>query len=162
MTTIPFGQIQAPDEVQPTLGEINQQINKFRMSQADPRCAFDGKIDTDLPKPPYVELPAPRGFDRVANVDLNFLATSKDLVNLQKRANELADRERYESSWEGLTIRRAVRDAMEALLGIPADLFGNTKPVPLAELLTKNNRLRGVGILLAVASALMILANAVP
>lgn len=158
MTTITFDQIPAPTDRRPTLDVINASINKLRMSQADPKCSFDAKMTTvtDLPKPPYVELPGPVD---VAG-DLNLLATSKDLMDMQKRATELAVKRKYESSWQGLTIRRAVEDAREAMLGIPADLFGNSKPLPLSEVLTKGNRLRGLGIILAVTAALLMLANA--
>ena len=157
MTTITFDQIPAPTDRRPTLDAINANINKLRMSQADPKCSFDSKMTaTDVPKTPYVELPDPVD----VGADLNLLATSQDLVDMQKRATELAARRKYESSWQGLTIRRGVADVREALLGIPADLFGNSGPLPLGEVLTKGNRLRGLGIILAVAAALLMLANA--
>ena len=156
MTTITFDLIPDPTNRRPTLDAINADINKLRMSQADPKCSFDAKLTVDVPKPPYLELPDPMD----VGSDLNLLATSKDLVDMQKRATELAAKRKYESSWQGLTIRRAVEDAKEALLGIPADLFGNSKPLPLGEVLTKGDRLRGVGIILAVAAALLMLANA--
>lgn len=157
MTTITFDQIPAPTNQRPTLDAINANINRLRMSQADPKCSFDTNLTADVvPKTPYLELPEPIG---VGN-ELNLLATSKDLVDMQKRATELAAKRKYESSWQGLTIRRAVEDAKEALFGIPADLFGNSKPLPLGEVLTKRNRMRGVGIILAVVATLLMLANA--
>jgi hypothetical protein len=154
MTTIAFDLIPDPTNRRPTLDAINADINRLRMSQADPKCSFDAKLTVEVPKPPYLQLPDP------IDVNGNLLVTSKDLVDMQKRATELAAKRKYESSWQGLTIRRAVADAREAMLGIPADLFGNSEPLPLGTLLTKGDRLRGVGILLAVAAALLMLANA--
>ena len=162
MTTIAFDQIPVPTNRRPTLDQINADVNRFRMSQADPKCSFDAKSTaTDqFPKPAYVELPDPVDVDSLAGVDLNLLATSQDLMDMQKRANELAVKRKYDSSWQGLTIRRAIADAREAMFGIPADLFGNSgNPLPLGELLTKNDRMRGVGIILAVVAALFMLVN---
>lgn len=81
---------------------------------------------------------------------LNRLATSKDLMELQKRANEDSRRRRVDASWRGLTIRRAVGDAGEAIFGTMADLHGNAPRVSAWDLLTRNDRLRGFGVLLIV------------
>ena len=60
------------------------------------------------------------------------------------------------SSMRGLTLRVALQDAREALLGIPADLYAGDGD--LAAVLTRNDRLRGLGVLALALGALLALA----
>ena len=56
-----------------------------------------------------------------------------------------------------MTIRNAVKDAYEALVGIPEDIYQNSGRISLKKLLVKNNRLRGLGVLLVVLSVVTML-----
>lgn len=144
----------AAKNVPTTLTNVNAAINKIRDSQADPSsCPYDSSLKaSDVPNVPYDELPLPRGIDSVANFDVNTLVTSKDMIKLQNGATAYHKKRRGESSWRSLTIRRAIDDAAEALTGIPNDIFGNTPPDSRTvwAIFTKNDRLRGMGILLVV------------
>jgi len=62
-----------------------------------------------------------------------------------------------ESTWRGLTLRMAVSDMAEALTGIPADIYKNNGNVSVKEIFTKNNRLRGLGLLFVLISVVSIL-----
>jgi hypothetical protein len=100
-------------------------------------------------------VPVPKGFDNVANLDLNNLATPRDVKKLQDQANKLAEQRYKESTWKGLTLRLAVSDMAEAITGIPNDIYKNNGKVSARELFTKNNRIRGLGlifILISIAS----------
>jgi hypothetical protein len=94
----------------------------------------------------YRNIPVPKGINNVASFDINNLATSKDIAKLQDEANAVVDKQYKESTWRGLTLRLAVKDTYEALTGIPADIYKNSGNVSLKNLLTRNNRLRGLGI----------------
>ncbi|AGE54823.1 hypothetical protein PBCVMA1D_188L [Paramecium bursaria Chlorella virus MA1D] len=99
---------------------------------------------------PFLDLdyfPVPKGFDNVGSLQLNNLATSEDVAKLQDQLNKLAEEKHKRSTWKGLTLRIAVEDMWEALSGIPTDIYDNSGRVTLKELLTKNDRLRGIGLL---------------
>lgn len=96
-----------------------------------------------------------KGFDGVANFELNNLATPENVAKLQNQANDLANQRYKESTWQGLTLRNAVSDVAETLTGIISDVYKNNGNVSIVEIFTKNNRIRGMGlifILIAVAS----------
>lgn len=107
---------------------------------------FPEKID-DQSFLNYRNIPVPKGINNVASFDLNNLATSEDIAKLQDDANKYVDKRYKESTWRGLTLRLAVKDVYEALTGIPEDIYQNSGKVSLKELVAKNNRLRGLGIL---------------
>ena len=92
---------------------------------------------------------------------LNWLATSEDIIRLQNAANEETARRLREASWKGFTIRMAARDVREAIFGILADAFGNTGPVTFREMVTKNHRLRGIGVVLIVLAGAWLLVDSV-
>jgi hypothetical protein len=109
---------------------------------------------------PYV--PVPKAIENVAGLQLNNLALPGDVAKLQNQANRLADERYKDAMWKGLTLRNAVRDMYEAISGIPADIYQNNGRIGLKKLLTKDNRLRGLGllfILFAMASILFITFN---
>jgi hypothetical protein len=104
---------------------------------------------------PY--MPVPKGFTNVGSLELNNLATPENVKKLQDQVNELAEKRYKESTWKGLTLRLAVSDMSEALTGIPADIYKNNGKVSAKELFTKNNRMRGLGLLFILISVVSIL-----
>lgn len=80
---------------------------------------------------------------------LNYGLTSPDTIaEMQRRANEKSDADVRRSSVAAMTYQSAVRDAYEALVGITADLAGNTPRKSIGDILGHGDRLRGVGVLL--------------
>ena len=62
-----------------------------------------------------------------------------------------------QSTVRGMTLRNSVQDMREAITGIFSDLYKNNMNVSVGELFTKDNRLRGLGLLLVLASLSYIL-----
>ncbi len=158
MTTIPFTprSIKAPEDARLTLQDIQTRINRLRMAQSQKTCSFDPAF-TDVsavPPPPYEDVPHPKNVNSVASFDLNTLATSKDIVNLQKQANAYADSVRSSLDLRNMTVKQALRDVYEATFGVIRDVYRNDGHVPLVPLLTKNNRMRGFGFLFVVLALL--------
>jgi hypothetical protein len=104
---------------------------------------------------PYV--PVPRAFTNVGSIQLNNLATAKDVTTLQNKVNRDAQKMYQQATVEGLTLRNGVQDMREAIVGIWADLYQNNMNVSVKDLFTKNNRLRGLGILFVLISLSVIL-----
>ena len=104
---------------------------------------------------PY--LPVPKGFTNIGSLELNNLSTPENVKKLQDQVNVLAEKRYKESTWRGLTLRMAVSDMAEALTGIPADIYKNNGNVGVKEIFTKNNRLRGLGLLFVLISIVSIL-----
>lgn len=104
---------------------------------------------------PY--MPVGKGFANVGSLELNNLATPENVKKLQDQVNVLAEKMYKESTWRGLTLRLAVSDMSEALTGIPADIYKNNGNVGVKEIFTKNNRLRGLGLLFVLVSVVSIL-----
>ena len=105
------------------------------------------------PAPTPTQPPAPT----LPAVDslLNYGLTSADkIAEMQRLANERADAEVRRSSVASMTYETAIKDAYEALVGITADLAGNTSRKSLGDILGHGNRLRGLGVLL-IAMALV-------
>lgn len=85
------------------------------------------------------------------------LTTPQEVASRQEQMNAEEDRRVARSSLEGLTLRTALEDVREVITGIPADLFGNSaEPLPLRDVLTKNDRLRGLGLLLLAVALLAV------
>ena len=109
---------------------------------------------------PYIDwpyLPVPKGFTNIANLELNNLANPADVKKLQDQVNALAEKRYKESTWRGLTLRLAVSDMSEAITGIIGDIYKNNGKVGVKDLFTKNNRLRGLGLLFILISTVSIL-----
>jgi hypothetical protein len=105
---------------------------------------------------PYV--PIPKGFENVGSFELNNLTTAKDIATLQDKVNKNAEMMYQQSTVRGLTLRNGVQDMREAITGIFTDLYKNDmKKVSVGGLFTKGNRLRGLGLLLVLASISYIL-----
>jgi hypothetical protein len=109
---------------------------------------------------PYIDwpyLPIPKGFTNIGSLELNNLSTPENVKKLQDQVNLLAEKRYKESTWRGLTLRMAVSDMAEAITGIPSDIYKNNGNVSAKELFTKNNRLRGLGLLFVLISVVSIL-----
>jgi len=109
---------------------------------------------------PFIDgayLPVGKGFENIGSLELNNLATPENVKQLQDQANQLAEKRYRESTWRGLTLRLAVSDMSEAIAGIFADLYKNNGSVSVRELFTKNNRLRGLGLLMILISVISML-----
>ena len=104
---------------------------------------------------PY--MPVPKGFTNVGSFELNNLATPENVKKLQDQVNALAEKRYKESTWKGLTLRLAVSDMSEAITGIFSDIYKNNGNVSAKELFTKNNRMRGLGLLFVLISVVSIL-----
>ena len=104
---------------------------------------------------PY--MPVGKGFTNIGSLELNNLATPENVKKLQDQVNALAEKRYKESTWRGLTLRLAVADMSEALTGIPADIYKNNGNVGVKEIFTKNNRVRGLGLLFVLISIVFIL-----
>lgn len=104
---------------------------------------------------PY--MPVPKGFTNVGSLELNNLATPANVKKLQDQVNALAEKRYKESTWKGLTLRLAVSDMSEAITGIISDIYKNNGNVGAKELFTKNNRMRGLGLLFVLISVVSIL-----
>jgi len=104
---------------------------------------------------PYV--PIPKAFENVGSFDLNNLTTAKDIATLQNKVNKDAEMMYQQSTVRGMTLRNSVQDMREAITGIFSDLYKNNMNVSVGELFTKDNRLRGLGLLLVLASLSYIL-----
>jgi len=109
---------------------------------------------------PFIDgnyLPVGKGFENIGKFELNNLATPENVKQLQDQANKLAEKQYKDSTWRGLTLRLAVSDMSEAITGIFADLYKNNGNVSIRELFTKNNRLRGLGLLMVLISVISML-----
>jgi hypothetical protein len=127
-----------------------------------------------LPQPLLKPLPQPQP---------NAMATPRQLQALEARARRREARRVSDAGLAGLTLPGALREAGEALVGIPRDAFagfgsnsgggsgfgsnsgggsggGGGREVPLAELLG-GNRLRGLGVLLVAVGLAGLLLDAV-
>lgn len=76
------------------------------------------------------------------------LTSAEDIANRQRRANLRIALAARRSSLAGLTLRVALDDVKEVLVGVPRDLFESRQPASLSSLFLKNDRLRGTGLLL--------------
>lgn len=75
------------------------------------------------------------------------LTSAEDIAARQVRADrEYTDRA-HRSSLAGLTLRTALEDLREVVVGIPSDLYGASGDLALWDVLTRNDRLRGLGLL---------------
>lgn len=70
------------------------------------------------------------------------------LIELSKQANERVATSNARSSLASLTYETAIEEAHEALVGLAADLAGNTPRKSLRDMFTHGDRLRGLGLLL--------------
>jgi len=83
------------------------------------------------------------------------LTSAQELAARQRQADADAEESSRRSGLGGLTIRTALQDLREVVVGVPADLLED-REVPLADLLARNDRLRGLGLLLLLAAVLSV------
>lgn len=80
------------------------------------------------------------------------LTSARQMAERQESANRRAEAIAAKASMEGLTLRTGIQDIRDVVLGIPHDLMNATCPQPLWTTCSKNNRLRGFGLLLLIAA----------
>lgn len=79
---------------------------------------------------------------------------SPALAQLNQRVNRKANEARVGADIRNFSPMEATRDAAEALPGIMEDVFGNSPTGGYLSILSRNNRLRGLGWLLVVVALL--------
>lgn len=82
------------------------------------------------------------------------ITKSSDMKALQERADAEAERVVEQSRVSSMTLNDSIAEAHEALVGIVADVLGNTPRKSLRDILSYGNRMRGLGVL-CIAMALM-------
>lgn len=105
------------------------------------------------------ELPSdwPSGFVSYTQPRYAGLTSAVDIARRQKAADEARAVRAKRSSLQGLTLRTALEDIREVLVGLPRDLYasaGGPESLTLVDLLAKNDRLRGLGLLAAVLASI--------
>lgn len=86
--------------------------------------------------------------------------TADQLMQKQHQTNQAQAHAAEAAKLRYITVRTAVQDVRDALQGTLSDLWGNTEPLPLSQLCTQGNRLRGLGLLLVMLAAAGLLLNA--
>lgn len=81
------------------------------------------------------------------------LQSTKGIAERQAAENARAEAAARRSGLEGLTIRVALEDVREVLWGIPHDLIHSPR-ASLSDLFLKNDRLRGLGLVLILLATL--------
>lgn len=110
-------------------------------------CDVDGPVST-------------MRIESIGGTPLTALARADEMMALQKMSDRYRETSAVRSCLAGLTVGTAVADARDALLGIPADLLGNTPRRSLWASFTHNDRLRGVGVLMVAVAASGLLVEA--
>lgn len=85
------------------------------------------------------------------------LETSEKIMDRQQQINAKITRDYESARLHNIDMSAIARDVGEAVQGIPNDLFGNRASMSAEEIFTKNNRLRGVGVLMMVIAAVFLL-----
>ena len=89
------------------------------------------------------------------------LFTSAEIIQNQENANKIAEEIYNNSKVQNITLRTAVQDMGTTIEGLWQDLFLNTPEKDIKTLLTSDNRLRGIGFMLLIASSSLLLIDAV-
>jgi len=84
------------------------------------------------------------------------LTSAQELVDRQAASDAAKAAAARRSSLAGLTLRTAWEDVTDVVVGIPSDLFGASGPLSLRDLLAKNDRLRGLGLLVLLLALLAV------
>ncbi len=83
--------------------------------------------------------------------------TAQQLIDAQ-HAKNISNRNAYQKGrFRNLSLRALVQNVRDTLEGVFNDAWGNTRPLTLSALLTSNNRLRGIGVLLIFVAVLGLL-----
>ena len=93
---------------------------------------------------------------------INSLIPSAEVIRRQEAANKAAETRTSRGSWRAMTIRTALQDARDAVFGLTGDLYGNTYDGKKTSLrsLVKEDRVRGVGVVVVVLSVVWMLIDA--
>jgi len=83
--------------------------------------------------------------------------TPPQLIRIQHAKNDKQEREYQESRVQHITLKTAVQNMRDTLEGTIGDLWGNSTPLSFGALMTKDNRLRGLGLLLVLVAAIGLL-----
>ena len=86
------------------------------------------------------------------------LTSAEQIASRQEQAEAVFEARTARSSLGGLTLRVALQDMREALVGVPADLFSSHGPLNAWDIFTRRDRLRGLGLWILI---LVVLAVAV-
>lgn len=127
-------------------------------------------MDSALPTPTSTATPTPTPTPTAtatatptATPTFAGLTTSAELTRRQLAVNRAKAAAAHRSSLEGLTLRVAMQDIRDAVLGIPKDIAraagGANEVVSLSDVFMKRDRLRGVGLVLVVCSVLFLVAS---
>lgn len=94
-----------------------------------------------------------------APLNLNGLADTNTIIEQQHAANEKNKQLLLQSNVWSATPAELFQDVQEAVVGIPADLMGQSERKTLPDILSYGNRLRGLGILLVGLAIILALIN---
>jgi L-alanine-DL-glutamate epimerase-like enolase superfamily enzyme len=98
-------------------------------------------------------VPDSETFDDVIRPGSLYSDTADLVIQRQNFLNDSSRRQWESSKLQNTTLRQLLADAGTALSSTLQDLLGNTEKKPLYNLLTDDNRLRGLGFVLALCSA---------
>lgn len=89
------------------------------------------------------------------------LVPSADIISMQNEKNREMS-ENYESSkLQNITLDAAIKDMGDATKGILDDLLGSGESLGLWDIVSKDNRLRGLGMIFMLTSSVVLLIRAV-
>ncbi len=90
---------------------------------------------------------------------INGLATPADLKALQDAENAKLNKDMVDADVWNVPVTTLLKDAQEAIIGITSDLLGQSERKSLRDILTHENRLRGLGVALIAVALLGMLIN---
>lgn len=115
-----------------------------------PGAPQDGPFWTNSSLAPVPKRPG----ETTAFPKLAGLTSAEDMAARQARADRDFAAKAHRSSLAGLTLRTALQDMREVLVGIPHDVYSSPGSVSLWDLVTRNDRLRGLGLLVLTGALL--------
>jgi hypothetical protein len=114
----------------------------------------------DPPDPTSLDLPMVQNPDDVITPGISTKRPNQILAE-QRAQNDTLYKKYQTSRVQNLTLRQLLADSGDALSCLFKEVLGNQKPVPLSQVVTQNNRLRGWGFMLLAVSASGLLIDAV-
>jgi hypothetical protein len=91
----------------------------------------------------------------------NGLVPSADIIENQKEMNKQMDADYEGSKLQNITLDAAIKDMTDATKGILDDILGSGQSLGLWEIISKDNRLRGLGMVFILISSIVLLIRAV-
>lgn len=89
------------------------------------------------------------------------LVPSADIIASQKDKNKKMQEDYEASKLQNITLETAIKDMGDATKGILDDILGGSDDLGLWEIIKKDNRLRGLGMIFIVLSSTVLLIKAV-